>query len=112
LLSKIVTGAVAELWRGCRACTSEQVISCVLDTALDLGDPGRDDEFGEGLLQARLALECLVNDIGCCVAQMQSSASSAPSVVEAGIPPSSNSTVISNGNIRNTKPYNFNLLKL
>lgn len=54
-----VTGAIAAIWRDCRACTNEQVLSCLQTTALDLGGAGKDDSFGYGLIQTSNAYQCL-----------------------------------------------------
>jgi hypothetical protein len=48
-----VTGAAALVWRQCDRCTR------------DLGEPGRDDFYGHGLIQTDLALCCLQQE-ECC----------------------------------------------
>jgi serine protease len=54
-----VAGAIARIWRVQRNCTNTQVITCIKETAKDLGSVGRDDEFGYGLIQTRSAYQCL-----------------------------------------------------
>ncbi len=41
--------------------TQSDVYTILLNTAKDLGDPGRDDKYGWGLVQAAAALEFLIN---------------------------------------------------
>lgn len=86
-----VTGVIAKVWRmvrllyvrfivtereysnvsysvfsKCPSCTNQEIEKCILDTALDLGDPGRDDLYGQGLVQAIPAYLCLKNATQCC----------------------------------------------
>jgi serine protease len=60
-----VTGAVALIWRLCPGCPNQDVQDCIFETALDLGDAGKDDVYGHGLLQTSDARECLVQK-DCC----------------------------------------------
>ena len=56
--------AVAALvWSHHPGCSAAQVRKALTDSALDLGDPGRDSKFGFGLVQAKAALDRLA--LGC-----------------------------------------------
>jgi subtilisin family serine protease len=56
--------AVAALvWSHHPGCSAAQVRKALSDSALDLGDPGRDAKFGFGLVQAKAALDRLA--VGC-----------------------------------------------
>lgn len=68
--SMIVTGVAGLLWRSCPLCTNEEIISCMLSSAFDLGDPLRDESFGEGLVQSNSAYACLA-DVCCPDAEVQ-----------------------------------------
>lgn len=61
-----VTGAAALLWRECRRCENVEIAQCLQKTALDIGPPGRDEEYGYGLIQIESAYDCLVNTVLCC----------------------------------------------
>ena len=61
-----VAGAAAAIWQLCPACSNSQVRSCLQSTAQDLGDQGRDDFFGYGLVQVESAYLCLKNTEQCC----------------------------------------------
>jgi serine protease len=87
-----VTGVIAKIWRAvrlsfllldmrilhsanpvvflfpfqCPQCTNVQVESCLLSTAIDLGDEGKDVLYGHGLVQAEDAYFCLVATEQCC----------------------------------------------
>jgi hypothetical protein len=50
----------------CPLCSNQNVETCLLDTAIDLGETGRDVYYGYGLVQAEDAYLCLVNTIQCC----------------------------------------------
>ncbi|AGC49253.1 S8A family peptidase [Myxococcus stipitatus DSM 14675] len=52
-----VAGVAALVWSACRALTHEQVTAVLLDSAQDLGDRGRDDLYGHGLVQAKRAVD-------------------------------------------------------
>jgi serine protease len=60
-----VTGAIALIWRLCPGCTNQDVQDCIFETALDLGDAGKDDIYGHGLLQTSDARDCLTQK-DCC----------------------------------------------
>jgi Subtilase family len=60
-----VAGAAGLIWRACPSCTRDDVWRCLVSTAEDLGDEGRDDYFGEGLVQADLSFQCLLES-NCC----------------------------------------------
>ena len=51
--------------RQCPLCTSTDVEFCLMNTAEDLGEKGRDQYFGVGLLQTSPAFDCLL-DKECC----------------------------------------------
>jgi serine protease len=55
------TGVVARIWSVRPECTSAQVREAVENTALDLGDEGRDDKYGAGLVQMESAYEYLLS---------------------------------------------------
>jgi serine protease len=52
MASSHVAGVAAKIWAARPQCTNEQVREALQNTALDLGDAGRDDMFGFGLVQA------------------------------------------------------------
>jgi serine protease len=52
MASPHVAGVAAKIWAARPQCTNEQVREALQSTALDLGDVGRDDMFGFGLVQA------------------------------------------------------------
>jgi hypothetical protein len=56
-----VTGVIARIWSVRLECTSAQVREAVENSALDLGDAGRDDRYGEGLVQMEAAYEYLLS---------------------------------------------------
>ncbi len=56
-----VSAVAALLWSANPAWTNEQIRVAMQQTALDLGDPGRDDLYGFGLVQAKAALDWLEN---------------------------------------------------
>lgn len=62
----LAAGAVAAVWRSCRRCTNKQVVSCLTTTAKDLGDVGKDNSTGYGLVQTVKAYTCLKNVKKCC----------------------------------------------
>lgn len=62
-----VAGAAGLIWRACPSCKRDDVWGCLSSTAEDLGDAGRDDYFGEGLVQADLAFQCMLES-SCCTA--------------------------------------------
>ncbi len=51
-----VAGAAALIWSRNTDWTNTQIRNALTTTALDLGEPGRDDSYGYGLVRARLAL--------------------------------------------------------
>jgi serine protease len=59
-------GAAASLWRSCYDCSHYHVEACLHETALDLGEQGRDNVFGHGLVQMNDAFQCLRTQKGCC----------------------------------------------
>jgi len=54
-----VSGAAAVLWSSDLSLTNAEIRDAMDQTALDLGDPGRDNAYGYGLLQAYDALQAL-----------------------------------------------------
>ena len=56
-----VAGAVALLWSYDTSWTNDEIRGCLAETALDLGDAGRDDFFGHGKIQVQAALAGLQN---------------------------------------------------
>lgn len=56
-----VAGIAALLWSHFPACSNADIRAAILGTAEDLGDPGRDNSFGHGLIQARAAYDFLAN---------------------------------------------------
>ena len=54
-----VAGVAALVWSHNAGCTNEQVRAALGLTAEDLGDPGRDNSFGHGLVQAKSASDYL-----------------------------------------------------
>lgn len=56
----------------------------MLDTAIDLGETGKDVDFGNGLVQADAAYLCLVNTAQCCVGAI-SADSSVSSTVDSSV---------------------------
>lgn len=57
-----VAGAAVKIWAARPACTNWQIREALSLSARDLGQPGRDDEFGYGLVQAEAAFEYIVNN--------------------------------------------------
>jgi serine protease len=62
-----VTGAIAKIWAARPQCTNMQVRAAVEGTARDLGPVGRDDEYGQGLVQVKAAYQ-VCNESSCFVA--------------------------------------------
>ena len=58
-----VSAVAALVWSHHPGCSAAQVRKALNDSALDLGDPGRDAKFGHGLVQAKAALSRLA--VGC-----------------------------------------------
>ncbi|MBN8486296.1 MAG: S8 family serine peptidase [Burkholderiales bacterium] len=54
-----VSGVAGLIWSFHPACTAAQVRKALNNSAMDLGDAGRDDKFGNGLVQAKAALKKL-----------------------------------------------------
>jgi subtilisin family serine protease len=59
-----VAGALVALWQVCPACDSYELERCAYIAALDLGEPGRDELYGYGVIQTSSALSCLQHS--CC----------------------------------------------
>jgi subtilisin family serine protease len=51
-----VSGVAALVWSHHTECTNDEIRGALTSTALDLGDPGRDNSYGFGLVQAADAL--------------------------------------------------------
>ncbi|WP_025029589.1 S8 family serine peptidase, partial [Nitratireductor aquibiodomus] len=58
----VVSGAIANLIHAGGDAAPETLSELLRTTAVDLGDPGRDEDFGDGLLNARAAMEKRVAD--------------------------------------------------
>jgi len=54
-----VSGAIALIWSAYPSKSATQVRTAIESSALDLGSAGRDDYYGNGLLQAKAALDYL-----------------------------------------------------
>jgi serine protease len=52
-----VAGAISKIWAARPRCTNMQVRAAVEGTASDLGPVGRDDEYGHGLVQVKVAYQ-------------------------------------------------------
>ena len=70
-----VAGVAALIWSADTSRTNKQIRDALDTTAYDLGDAGRDNSFGYGLVQAKAALGCLSN--GTCAAGSGSTGSGA-----------------------------------
>jgi serine protease len=55
-----VTGAIAKIWAARPGCKKDQVIAAILETATDLGESGRDEDYGAGLVQVVKAYDYLM----------------------------------------------------
>jgi subtilisin family serine protease len=60
----VASGALAALWQACPRCDTSTLEQCVFVTADDLGEPGHDEIYGYGKVQAGGALACLQR--ACC----------------------------------------------
>ena len=63
-----VAGVAALIWSHDPSATNQDVRDALVATAMDLGDAGKDDYFGWGLIQAKAALDCLTGVTSGCVA--------------------------------------------
>ena len=59
-----VSGVAALVWSYKTECTAEQIRAILTSTAQHLGDPGRNDAYGFGLVQAKAAKDHVAN-VGC-----------------------------------------------
>ncbi|HEX6930213.1 MAG TPA: S8 family serine peptidase, partial [Gammaproteobacteria bacterium] len=59
-----VSGVAALVWSSFTGCTNDEIRNALISTAEDLGDAGRDNSFGHGLVQARAAYDYLAAN-GC-----------------------------------------------
>ncbi len=59
-----VSGVAALVWSYFPSCTAEQIRTSLDNSALDLGAPGRDVNYGFGLVQAKAAFD-RINAMGC-----------------------------------------------
>jgi subtilisin family serine protease len=55
-----VTGAIAKIWAARPNCSKDQVRAAILETAIDLGEPGPDEDYGVGLVQVVKAYDYLM----------------------------------------------------
>ncbi|HEY5541269.1 MAG TPA: S8 family serine peptidase, partial [Coriobacteriia bacterium] len=60
--SPAVAGAIAYLWRAMPNLSNDEIVNYVQNTATDLGTPGRDDQFGHGLVNMQAAYSRLIAD--------------------------------------------------
>ncbi len=59
-----VSGVAALVWSYYPQCTAEQIRTTLKLSALDIGDPGRDDKTGAGIVQAKAAFDRIAT-LGC-----------------------------------------------
>lgn len=59
-----VSGVAALVWSYYKSCTAEQIRTSLKLSALDIGDVGRDDKTGAGLVQAKAAFDRIAT-LGC-----------------------------------------------
>ncbi len=74
-----VAGVAALVWSQDATCTNQEIRDAMTTTALDLGDPGRDNAYGFGLVQAAdavAALDCGSTGGGCTLLPKGASCSS------------------------------------
>jgi len=72
-----VAGAAAYLWRAAPWMSADQVTSLMESSAVDLGAPGRDDQYGHGLLDMTAAYNSLISQYPLLAAAASVSATSA-----------------------------------
>ena len=60
--SPAAAGAIAYLWRAMPDLSSDQIVSYVESSAVDLGTPGRDDNNGYGLVDMRATYDRMIAD--------------------------------------------------
>jgi hypothetical protein len=58
------SGIAALVWSYYKQCTAEEICTTLKLSALDIGDPDRDDKTGAGLIQARAAFDRIAS-LGC-----------------------------------------------
>jgi subtilisin family serine protease len=61
MATPVVTGVIARIWAARPECTNVQVREAVEKSALDLGESGRDNFYGEGLVQLEAAYTYLLD---------------------------------------------------
>jgi hypothetical protein len=59
-----VSAVAARVWSYFPQCTSEEIRTSLKLSAMDIGDPGRDDKTGTGLVQAKAAYD-RISALGC-----------------------------------------------
>jgi serine protease len=59
MASPHVTGAAALLWSIKPTCPAATILSTLISTVKDLGEPGRDNLYGWGLIDVNAALQTL-----------------------------------------------------
>lgn len=64
MASPHVAGVIALVWSYYPNCDVSQIRTAMQATALDLGDPGKDNFYGHGLIQAKKMYDYLL-DLGC-----------------------------------------------
>ncbi len=62
MATPMVSAAAALVWTVDPSLTADEVADILLDTSIDAGDEGRDDAYGEGMLQANLAVEAALGE--------------------------------------------------
>lgn len=81
--SPMVSSAAGLLWRSCPDCSREEVIDCLLTTALDVGPVGKDIYYGSGVLNTKGAFTCLSTN-PCCTGPSMEEID--PTVVPSSVP--------------------------
>ncbi|MBK1613996.1 peptidase S8 [Rubrivivax gelatinosus] len=59
-----VSAVAGLVWSYFPSCTGQQIRTSLVNSALDIGDAGRDDKTGAGLVQAKAAID-RINSLGC-----------------------------------------------
>lgn len=61
MAAALVSGVAAKIWSARPQCTNLQIREALENTAIDLGDAGRDDYYGNGLIDAEAAYAYLLD---------------------------------------------------
>ena len=83
--SPFVAGVAALIWSHFPGCNNAEIRQALIETAEDLGDPGRDNSTGFGLVQAKKAFDYLiynpcVNDTICPSSEVTRSPTASPTL--------------------------------